>query len=82
MNDLNVSYEWIFKTDNDSKPLIKSILLTGLVNNIFNEKYISNGYYYTYDDTWTDPNQTITIEGAGYYPQATANFLIGATLRF
>lgn len=82
VNDLNIAYELFFQSKEASKPFIKSILLTGLVNNIFNEKYISNGYYYTYDDTWTDPNQVTTIEGAGYYPQATINFLIGATLKF
>jgi iron complex outermembrane recepter protein len=53
-----------------------------LVNNIFGEKYVSNGYYFTYDDTWTVPGETTTIEGAGYYPQAITNFLIGATLKF
>ncbi len=76
VNDFNVTYE--------IKPnsIFKSILLTGLVNNIFGEKYVSNGYYYTYDDTWSNPNQVTTIEGAGYYPQATTNFLLGATLKF
>jgi len=28
------------------------------------------------------PGSTTTIEGAGYYPQATTNFLVGATLKF
>ena len=60
---------------------LREIVVTGLVNNIFNIKYVSNGYYYTYDDTWTDPTTT-TIEGTGYYPQATINFLIGATVKF
>ncbi|MFD0990269.1 TonB-dependent receptor [Mariniflexile jejuense] len=76
VNDLNISYE--IKT----KSIFKSILISGLVSNIFSEKYISNGYYYTYDDDWSDPNSITTIEGAGYYPQATRNFLIGATLKF
>ena len=76
VNDFNVTYE--IKTNK----IFKSILLSGLVNNIFGEKYVSNGYYYTYDDTWSDPNATTTIEGAGYYPQATTNFLVGATLKF
>jgi iron complex outermembrane receptor protein len=57
-------------------------VFTGLVNNIFNVKYISNGYYYTFDDTWSDPNVVTTIEGAGFYPQATTNFLVGVTLNF
>lgn len=51
-----------------------------LVNNIFNEKYVSNGYFYTYDDSWSNPNQLTTIEGAGYYPQAGTNFLGGITM--
>jgi iron complex outermembrane receptor protein len=76
VNDFNVSYE--IKTNK----IFKSILLTGLVNNIFGEEYVANGYYYTYDDTWSNPGETATIEGAGYYPQATRNFLVGATLKF
>lgn len=76
VNDLNISYEI------KPKSVFKSILVSGLINNIFSEKYISNGYYYTYDDTWSDPNSVTTIEGAGFYPQATRNFLVGATLKF
>tara|TARA_R110001583_G_scaffold59785_1_gene177687 strand:+ start:7473 stop:9707 length:2235 start_codon:yes stop_codon:yes gene_type:complete len=76
VNDLNVTYEI------KPKSVFKSVLLSGLVNNIFGEKYVSNGYYYTYDDTWSAPNVITTIEGAGYYPQATTNFLLGATLKF
>jgi iron complex outermembrane receptor protein len=76
VNDLNVSYE--FKP----KSVFKSILLTGLVNNIFDYKYVSNGYFFTYDDNYSDPNQIATIEGAGYYPQAGINFLVGLTLKF
>lgn len=53
-----------------------------LVNNIFNVDYISNGYFYTYDDTWSTAGVTTTIEGAGYYPQATRNFLLGAVIGF
>ena len=76
VNDFNITYEIKPKT------IFKSIVLSGLVNNIFGEKYVSNGYYYTYDDDWSNPNQVTTIEGAGYYPQATTNFLLGATLKF
>ncbi|ETN94601.1 TonB-dependent receptor [Zhouia amylolytica] len=76
VNDFNVQYEIQTNT------FIDSIILTGLVNNIFDKKYVSNGYFYTYDDNWTDPNQVTTIEGAGYYPQAGINFLIGATFMF
>ena len=76
INDFNVMYTL------KNIPYVNEIVLTGLVNNIFNVEYISNGYFYTYDDTWTDPEITTTIEGAGYYPQATINFLLGATIRF
>lgn len=76
VNDLSLSYE--IKT----KSVLKSIVLSGVVNNIFGEEYVSNGYYYTYDDTWSNPGDTTTIEGAGYYPQAKTNFLLGATLNF
>ncbi|MEZ4801227.1 MAG: TonB-dependent receptor [Gelidibacter sp.] len=76
VNDLNITYEW------NTKKLFKSIVFTGLVNNIFNEKYVSNGYYFTYDDDFTEPGTITTIEGTGYYPQATTNFLVGITLKF
>ena len=76
VNDISVTYEFKMKS------IFKSIVLSGLVNNVFNVKYVSNGYYYTYDDDWSDPNTITTLEGAGYYPQATTNFLIGATLKF
>ena len=66
----------------ETNAFVKSITIAALVNNIFNKEYISNGYYYTFDDTWTNPGVTTTIEGAGFYPQATRNFLIGATLKF
>lgn len=76
VNDLNINY--VIKP----KRLFKSITLSALINNIFNKEYVSNGYYYTYDDTWSDPNAITTIEGTGYYPQATTNYLLGATLKF
>lgn len=82
VNDFNINYELSFKRDEESQPFIKSIVFTGLINNLFNVKYESNGYYYTFDDTWSNPPQVTTIEGAGFYPQATINFLLGATLKF
>jgi iron complex outermembrane receptor protein len=74
--DLNVSYEI------NTNTFIKSIVLSGLVNNIFDYKYESNGYFYTYDDDFSNPGTVQTIEGAGYYPQAGINVLLGATLKF
>ena len=77
VNDLNVQYT--FK----NLSLFKEVLVTALVNNIFNEKYVSNGYYYTYDVENAElPSGVQTFDGAGYYPQATTNFLVGLNLKF
>ncbi|SFD25568.1 TonB-dependent receptor [Flavobacterium phragmitis] len=62
VNDLNVSYEIKPNT------VFKSITITGMVNNILDKKYVSNGAMwdiYPY-----------------YYPQAGINFLVGLTLKF
>ena len=75
-HDLNITYLW-----NINKG-IQSILFSGLVNNVLNHNYVSNGYFYTYDDDYSSPGTTTTMEGAGYYPQATRNFLVGMTLKF
>jgi iron complex outermembrane receptor protein len=62
VNDLNVSYEI------KPRSIFKSIIITGLVNNILDKKYVSNGYMY---DVYPY-----------YYPQAGINFLAGLTLKF
>ena len=76
INDFNIVYTL------ENVPFIDSVLLTGLVNNIFNVEYVSNGYFFTYDDDFSNPGTITTVEGAGYYPQAKTNFLVGATLKF
>ena len=76
INDFNVQY------DLKNIGFAKQITLTALVNNIFSETYVSNGYFFTYDDDFSNPGTVTTIEGTGYYPQAKINFLIGATVRF
>ncbi|AQS94114.1 TonB-dependent receptor [Polaribacter sp. BM10] len=75
-SDLNFVYE--------VKPnkIFKSIVFTALINNIFDREYVDRGYYGTFDDTWSDPNKTTTLDYAGFYPQATRNFLVGVTLKF
>jgi len=63
VNDINLVYE--IKTNS----VFKSIIITGLVNNIFDYEYVSNGADY----------------GGGYlvyFPQAGINFLAGLTLKF
>jgi iron complex outermembrane receptor protein len=62
VNDLNVSYEI------KPKSIFNSIVITALVNNILDKKYVSNGYMY---DVYPY-----------YYPQAGINFLAGLTLKF
>ncbi|OYU80249.1 MAG: TonB-dependent receptor [Flavobacterium sp. BFFFF1] len=62
VNDVNLSYEF-----NPGK-VFKTITINGLVNNILDRQYVSNGYMY---DIYPY-----------YYPQAGINFLIGLTLKF
>ena len=76
VNDLNVVYEL------RDIPVFKSILFNALIYNIFDVKYVSNGYFFTYEDDFSIPGEITTVEGAGYYPQAGINFLAGATLKF
>lgn len=74
VNDLNASYEI------QTNKIFKAIKINALVNNIFNLKYESNGYFYTFDDDTS--GSIITSEGAGFYPQAGINFLTGISLFF
>jgi iron complex outermembrane receptor protein len=76
LNDVNL----IYTINTDS--IFDSIVFTALVNNIFNKKFVSNGYYFTFDDDYTNPGTISTVEGAGFYPQAGTNFLLGATFNF
>ncbi len=75
INDVNLVYEL------SDVRIFKSIVFNALVNNIFDVKYVSNGYFYTYDDDYSDPDVVTTIEGAGYYPQAGINVLVGVTFK-
>jgi len=74
-SDLNLVYQI------EPKSVFKSITFTALINNIFNAEYVDRGYYYTYDYPGAN-GETITADGAGYYPQATTNFLAGVTFKF
>jgi iron complex outermembrane receptor protein len=71
VGDLNLNYE--LKLDK----VFKSIVFSGMINNLFDAEYVDRGY--TYLDTWSGPSAT---EVQGYYPQATRNFLAGVILNF
>jgi len=75
-NDLNINYQIL------PKKWIKKMDIYLLVNNFLNQKYISNGYWYSYDDNWTEDGKINTIEGVGYYPQAGINFFLGTNIEF
>lgn len=77
VNDFNITY-----TLNTNR-IFDSIVFTGLVNNILNEKYVSNGYFGSFD--FDDPNSPTGISTgffSGFYPQATTNFLVGVSFNF
>lgn len=68
VNNLSINYEF------DTK-LFKSLRLSLLVNNLFNEQYSPNGYTYSYK-----VGEVITENFL--YPQAGTNFLSAIEIRF
>lgn len=76
VNDLNLVYDF------GKLGFFKNITFNLLVNNVFNETFESNGFFFTFDDDFSVPGEVTTVEGAGFYPQAGTNFLVGTTLHF
>tara|TARA_R110002073_G_scaffold108336_5_gene243481 strand:+ start:50527 stop:52854 length:2328 start_codon:yes stop_codon:yes gene_type:complete len=72
ISDLNFVYEI------ETKTIFDAIVITGLINNVFNKEYVDRGY--TYLNNWSTPGNSFEVQG--YYPQATTNFLVGVTLKF
>jgi len=60
---------------------IKEIDFNLLVNNLFDKKYVSNGYTYSYFYRPQGSTDNAITENF-YYPQAGINFLTGITLKF
>ena len=69
VNDLRLRYDLKLKQ-------VKNLGLTLLVNNIFSEKYVNNGWTYAYLYSGN-----VTADNA-YYPQATRNFLLSLNVKF
>lgn len=68
VNDVRISYEW--------KPrFVKSIMFSGLINNVLDESYESNGY------TWGYLAGAATYRENYYYPQAGRNYMAMISIR-
>ena len=76
------SPRWMTIGFNSSYAFNENWKLQGMINNIFDQEFVSNGYFFTFDDDFSVPGTITTVEGAGFYPQAGINFLLGATIRF
>ena len=59
---------------------IHGIGITALINNIFDEQYISNAWTYSYYQT-ENSNILQRVNEFGFYPQAGINFLIGLSIK-
>ena len=84
VNNIRISYKWENKLFNSAK-------LTFQVNNLFDLQYVSNAWVYRfvsdgYDPRGSDPYVNIDSQRgfnmAGYFPEATRNYLLGLTIGF
>jgi len=69
VNGVRLNYNFSIKS-------VKNIGVTFLVNNIFSEKYESNGA------TYPDIESGKVVNYNYFYPQAPVNFLVGLNLKF
>jgi len=74
VNDLNLVYSL------RDVAFFDEVRFTGLINNVFNAEYESNGFFFTFDES-VNGNPT-TTGSPFFYPQAGINFLIGVSLLF
>ena len=84
VNNLRLSYSFNSKIFNYAR-------LSLQINNLFDEEYVSNAWIYRFVSNGYDPSEddhyvTKGSDGgynmAGYFPEATRNYLIGLTLGF
>lgn len=69
VHDVRLRYNTSFKQ-------VKNIGITLLVNNVFSEKYVSNGYTFSYVYVGDFATENY------YFPQAYRNFLLSLSLKF
>ena len=84
VNNLRVSYQWNSK-------IFQTTKLTLQVNNLMNNEYVSNAWIYRFISDGWDPRESNPYVNsdsergynmAGYFPEATRNYLLGITLGF
>ena len=84
VNNLRVTYDLKSKIFNYARVSLQ-------INNLFDEEYVSNAWIYRFVSDGYDPSEddhyvTQGSDGgynmAGYFPEATRNYLVGLTLGF
>ena len=84
VNHLRVTYAWESKIFKTAKASLQ-------VNNLLNNEYVNNAWVYRFiSDDWDPSGADHYVNAdsergynmAGYYPQATRNYLLGLTLGF
>jgi len=84
VNHLRITYDWKSK-------IFKTAKVSLQINNLLNNEYVNSAWVYRFiSDTW-DPRENDHYVNkdndrgynmAGYFPQATRNYLLGLTLGF
>jgi len=81
----NLQFTYDFKTS-----FVEKCKISLRINNIFNKEYVSNAWVYSFssnnwDPTSSDPyvskNSRNGYDMAGYFPEATRNFLLAITIK-
>ena len=82
VNHLRFKYEWNSKYFKQAKITlqINNLLDNEYVNNAWVYRFISDGYDPRSDDPYVNADSERGYNMAGYFPQATRNYLLGITL--